>query len=361
VPQPPVDSVESVIFLIGDVGYADYRRNPVLPRLSADVEWWATRLARDSAVVVLFLGDNVYPLGVHPTDHENFPGDSATMQSQVDVLAGPAARRYHAAGLFLAGNHDWGEARDEAGVRRLRNQERFLDRRREEGINVRLQPEAGEPGPAVYDVGRQVRLLLFDTAWWLLAQDEYRKQRSFQQTEDMIRTTQERHVIVAAHHPFESAGPHSGLIPLWKGLGVRFLLTRSGALQQDLSSVRYRELSDAMLEAFRIRPPLLFAGGHDHNLQVIDHLGQHPWPRYTVVSGSGSKTTSVSHIQGMLYRAAVPGYMVVVTHRSGRVDLFVIAADDDDRLRCKGEGEALAACMAEGIASFDVRYGRRIN
>lgn len=361
VPEPAPDEVESVVFLFGDAGYADLARNPVLRILAADIELWSGRIAQDSGVAVLFLGDIVYPLGLR-VQEEYFARDSAIVHNQVKLLAGPNAREYGALGYFLAGNHDWGEARNEEGVRRLQNLELFLNRRRLEGVQVRLQPEAGEPGPALIDLRSQARLLLFDTAWWLLAEDEYLKRRSFQQTEDAIRSTgEDRFIIAAAHHPFESAGTHSGLIPFWKAFGVRYLLTKSGALLQDLTSIVYRELAQGMLEAFRPAPPLLFAGGHDHNIQVISHEGWEPgWPQYTVVSGSGSKVSSVGHIDGMLYRHAAPGYIRVVTHRNGRVDLFVIDAPDESYLECPGEGAALEQCMAERTAAFRTSYSMRL-
>jgi hypothetical protein len=359
-PEPDAREVDSVIYLFGDAGYADEARDPVLRRLKLDIELWSGRVARDSGVVVLFLGDIIYPRGLHDAGDPTFERDSAIVQSQVNLLAGPNARRHGSIGYFLAGNHDWGHARDAAGVERLRNLEQFLDRRRAEGVHVRLQPEAGEPGPAVIDIRQHARLLLFDTAWWLLARNDYLKRRSFQQTEDAIRSTRDRFIIVGAHHPFQTASRHGGLIPFWKTLGVRFLLTRSGAALQDLTSPAYRELTNSMLEAFRAGPPLLFAGGHDHNLQLIDHQEDFPWPRFTAVSGSGSKVSDVGHIRGMLYRNAAPGYMRVVTHRSGRVDLFIIAAEDDDWLACSGTGPELEQCMEEGLNQFVTRYGLRI-
>src|SRR5690606_19441232 len=182
--------IENVIFLIGDAGDARAERSPLLRRMNAEVEYWAGALARDSAVVVLFLGDNVYPEGMRMTER-HFPQDSAALQSQVNLLAGPNARRYHAIGIFLAGNHDWGNARDtDGGLQRLRNQEEFLNRRRREGIDVSLRPAAGEPGPEVVDVGSQLRILLYDTAWWLLAQDTVPKRRMFYETQEAIRTTE---------------------------------------------------------------------------------------------------------------------------------------------------------------------------
>jgi hypothetical protein len=360
VPDPSPEQVESVIYLFGDAGYADEHRNPVLRRLRNDVEYWAGSLARDSAVAVLYLGDIVYPEGLRYTE-SHYPKDSAIVQSQVNLVAGPNARRYAAAAYFMAGNHDWGNARDaQGGVQRLRNLEEFLDRRRAEGLNVELRPDAGEPGPSVVDIGRQARLLLYDTAWWLLAQDTVPKRRMFAETQELTRTTEGRFLIVAAHHPFQSASAHAGFVPFWKYFGLRLLLSRSGAIMQDLNSVVYRELTNQLLSAFRQRPPLIFAGGHDHALQIIGN-DSFPEPRYSVVSGSGSKLSSVGHTEGMLYRASAPGYMRVVIHRSGRVDLFVIASpEDEDFLACGGTGLALEQCMNSRAGEFTTRFGMRL-
>jgi hypothetical protein len=360
VPDPDPAAVESVIYLFGDAGYANEQRNPILRRLRNDVEHWSGALRRDSAVVVLFLGDIVYPEGVHDADHPDFPRDSAIVQSQVNLLAGPAARAHRSAGYFLPGNHDWGNARNVEGVDRLNNLGQMLARRRAEGITVSLEPEAGEPGPRVLDVGRQARLLLYDTAWWLLAQDSVRKQRMFRDSEEVTRRSDGRFLIVAAHHPFQSASAHGGTVPFWKTFGLRFLLARSGAIMQDLNSIVYRELTRSLLRAFSSRPPLIFAGGHDHALQVIAN-DSFPLPRYSVVSGSGSKVSPVGHIQGMVYRGAAPGYMRVVVHTSGRVDLFVIAAPDGkELLECGGEGDALEQCMADGERQITTRFGMRL-
>jgi hypothetical protein len=359
VPEPAPADVESVIYLLGDAGSADEHRSPIIRRLRNDVEDWSGALGTDGAVVVLYLGDIVYPRGLRLTEAE-YPRDSAIVQSQVNVVAGPNAFRYNSVGYFLAGNHDWGNARDtEGGVQRLQNLEQFLERRRSEGIDVILRPDAGEPGPAIADVGSQVRLLIYDTAWWLLAQDTAPKQRMFRETQEITRTTEGRFFIVAAHHPFQSASAHAGFVPFWKYFGLRMLLSRSGAIMQDLNSVVYRELTDQLLSAFRQRPPLIFAGGHDHALQVIAN-DSFPLPRFSVVSGSGSKLSDVGHTEGMLYRASAPGYMRVVVYKSGRVDLFVIAAPGEDHLTCPGEGLELEACMSSRAGDFTTRFGMRL-
>lgn len=359
-PDPAPSMVQSVIFLIGDAGKANERRDPVFHVLRADVERWSAAVARDSAVLVLFLGDIIYPAGLHPRDDQYWESDSAAVQTQVNMLAGPNARRFGSIGYFMAGNHDWGNARDHTGAMRLQNLEEFLDRRRAEGVHVRLQPQAGDPGPAVVDIGA-TRLLLFDTAWWLLASDRELKRQVELRTQATIRGAGQRNIVVAAHHPFRSASPHGGWIRFWDGVGLRYVLSRSGAVLQDLNSIAYRDLLAMMRNAFAAGRPLVFAGGHDHSMQIIEEVESERTPRFSLVVGSASKSSPVGHVEGMRYRTRAPGYMRMITYRDGHVELFVIAAPDEEYLHCDDvDGSALQACMRQKIAAFKVEYGMKL-
>ncbi|HSJ13371.1 MAG TPA: hypothetical protein VK939_03090 [Longimicrobiales bacterium] len=358
IPEPAAADVETVVFLVGDAGHAIEERYPVMSVLRGDVEAWSRQLRGDTSVVVLYLGDIVYPDGMSAADEAGYARDSLVVQAQANVVAGPAARERGWA-FFMAGNHDWGNARNTEGVARLQELERFLDRRRANGLRVRLLPEAGEPGPAVLDIGTRLTILLYDTAWWLLASDAARKARMFSQTEDALRRSRGRVVLFAAHHPWRSASPHGGNVGLWKAFGLRYLLNRSGAILQDLNSIPYRELTRSLERSFRVYPPLVFAGGHDHSLQVIQTEGEAE-PRFAIVSGSASKVSDVGHIAGMRYRLAAPGYGKLYIRRDGHVDFIMVAAPDKDQLSCDGTGDALRECMTRAMASFRPRFGMRL-
>jgi hypothetical protein len=149
-------------------------------------------------------------------------------------------------------------------------------------------------------------------------------------------------------------------VPFWRAIGIRFLLARSGALLQDLNSRAYRELLGSMSNAFEAGRPLLFAGGHDHTLQIIA-TDEPLTPRCTAVVGSASKSSPVGHFKGMTYRDPAPGYMRMMTYRSGRVDLFVVAAPDETYLICEQvDAAALERCMNEKSAAFRITHVQRL-
>src|SRR5262245_38191861 len=164
VPEPPASEIESILYLVGDAGEATMETSPVLRRLQSAVEQWSEALSRDSSVVVLYLGDNVYPRGMRDRTDPFYFQDSTHLQSQIDVVSGRNARKNGARAVFIAGNHDWGHMPGEPGKQRIRNMQDFIDRR-SGGIRATFLPKAGTSGPAMIDMSRHVRLLLIDTAW----------------------------------------------------------------------------------------------------------------------------------------------------------------------------------------------------
>lgn len=361
IPSPDPADIESVFFLVGDAGDAAMEWAPILTRMREDVEWWSERLGEDGSVVVLFLGDIVYPVGLHPPGSTEFARDSAVVMGQVELVGGPWALRRGARGYFMAGNHDWGLREDWAGFIRLRTLQEFLDRARARtGADVFLVPEAGTGGPFVVDIGRHIRLLVLDTAWWILDGGKLGledRPTVFRGIREAMEDANGRHILIAAHHPFRAAGPHGGEFAFWRTLGIRYLLTRSGAMLQDLTSVPYRELERGLREIFAENdPPLVFIGGHEHSLQIFRSM-EPTDPAFSAVSGAASKLTSIGVQSGMQFARSTPGYMRLLIDRNGGATIFVEAAPEQ-YLLCEGEDEERSACMAEGVSAYEVVHSQ---
>ncbi len=353
----PADSVESVIFWIGDVGKAEWGKSPLVHRLAADVEQWSRALPRDSSVAVVFLGDNVYPGGLREPGRPEFWEDSTHLEAQVSVMRAANARAKNAFAVFIPGNHDWGHKYGPEGEARLRNMQQFLERRHARGISVALRPPAGGPGPAIIDVGRHIRIIIIDTAWWLLAPNSPDKLDLMARVDQAMTSDEGRADAFATHQPYKSASSHGCVVPIWSALGIKWLLYKTGAALQDLNSLPYREVITGLTGIFERRgPPLLFVGGHDHVLQVIKATEPLD-PRFMLVSGAGSKLSQVGHIDGMVYRGRQPGYMRMVVKKNGRIDLVVVSADEGFLTCDRGDVAATAQCLAAGISAFRNTYG----
>jgi hypothetical protein len=342
-PEPDSSAVESVILLLGDAGEARLTHSPILPRVRAEVERWAGVLERDSAVVVALLGDIVYPAGVREPGSPEWPMASAR----------------GARALFLAGNHDWGERRDHEGAVRLLQLDELLDGLHARGLAVDLLPAAGTGGPAIVDVGEHLRLVLLDTAWWLLAADSTPRAAVLGAVADALASAEGRDVIMAAHHPFASGGPHGGVAAVGRVLGIKDLLSRSGALLQDLDSRPYLEFRQGLLRIFAEHgPPAVFAGGHEHSIQLLRGQAASE-PLRALVSGSASKLTDVGLVPGMLFARSEPGFARILVLRDGSLHLTIETAPSEF-LRCPDDEPLRIRCMADGVAAYRVVWSESL-
>ena len=313
VPVPEAGKVDAVVFLVGDAGVSVKGRAPLLAALQADIERWSLALRRDSAVSVAFMGDNVYPNGVRNRDDPGFPADSVRLWSQIDLFADSGARKHKTLGLFVTGNHDWGNIAGDAGFERVLNMSRQIQAGRAAGRYVALLPAAGDPGPVYRDLRRNVRIAFFETHWFLRERSREQRARYFERLKQTLDGARSREVILIAHHAYRSAGPHGMIIPGYHTLGIAFVMKQAGALVQDLNSPSYNALRAGLRQTFDAarKPPLIYAGGHDHSLQVLTGNGEFD-PRFILVSGSGSKVSGVQLGTGLVWGAARPGYMMLV-------------------------------------------------
>jgi hypothetical protein len=360
-PETRPQQIDQVVFLVGDAGKALFDTSPLMVRLREEAERWSEALARPEAVSVLFLGDNVYETGVHDVGDLRRPVDSLHLRAQVEILSGPNFKRWRNRGFFVGGNHDWGNLYGEAGLTRIRNQESMLEGFAKEGIRASLQPRAGLPGPTMIDSGRDVRFVFIDTHWWLQA-DHLNTLRDtvFFSVNQILRQSQDRALVFVSHHPFASGGAHGGPVPIWRGFGILWLLKKTGSLVQDLNSPVYRELQGGLENLFEeIQRPLIYAGGHDHNLQVIE-LDRPNRPQWTLVSGSASKTSDVGPTEGMRYGADLPGYMQLVFRTDGGIELHVFAAPQEYQHCGDDPTEDIATCMRDGPSKYEEKFSSQL-
>ncbi len=340
VPIAPAAEIDVTLFLIGDAGApaAPPDSEPVLVALRAAA-------AAAPHPVIVFLGDNVYPRGLP----DSGAADRAEAERRLDAEVG-VIRTTGARGIFVPGNHDW-DRQGPRGWDAIRRQERFLAALGD--ARVALLPGGGCPGPRVVDLAGAVRLVALDTEWWL---HDGRKPAnptspcpadSGGEVVDSLRaalgTAGGRAVVVVAHHPLESGGPHGGhfgwqdhVFPLrevkswlWIPLpliGSTYPIAReSGISSQDAPSTAYRRMRAALDSAFAGARPLIYAAGHDHALQVITGTSA----RYELVSGAGTfgHLDRVTGLDSTRFARSASGFMRVEFLHDGRARLGVTVVD----------------------------------
>jgi hypothetical protein len=297
------NEVETTLFLIGDAGEQDPRQSSLV----------LDSLRRQAASapgdpVIVFLGDNVYPNGVPPDSTLDFPDARRRLRTQVDAVP-PNAKA-----IFVPGNHDWAQG-TAYGLYAIRLEEQLL-KAMARGRDIRMLPGNGCPGPVPVELGR-LRLITLDTQWWLhdfivhdsLSTCPHTTGEVTAALRSLIKSTADGRVAIAVgHHPLMTGGVHGGYC------GIAGPFRRLGGQSQDILSSLNRQMRDSLQAAFSAKPPILYAAGHDHALQVMKGA---PSAQYLVVSGAGSqgKTECAVYMRESYY---------VSQHRVGfmRVDIL---------------------------------------
>lgn len=332
-PAPPLEDVDATLLLIGDAGVPT-AKDPVLAELTREA-------GRDPArTLVVFLGDNIYPRGLpRPKDGGRREAERR-LSAQVE-----AVRAAGASAVFVPGNHDWA-ARD-GGWNAVKRQAEFVTSHGEG--RIAMLPADGCPGPAVRDIGERLRLVVLDTEWWLHrgAKPQHPTSSCPADSEAevadalsaAIKDAGDRRVVVVGHHPLASGGTHGGFFT-WKdhifplragkswlwiplpGVGSSYPVARqSGASNQDFSGPLNRTMREAIGAVFKKHAPLVYAAGHEHNLQVLKGK-ETP---YLLVSGAGAfgHVTRTHDTRVTEFARTASGFMRLDVSRKGDVRLGV--------------------------------------
>jgi len=287
------------VVLVGDTG-VPMEQEPVLELLGQ----WANAHASNTSV--LFLGDNVYPAGI---EEDDVAAGEEILRKQI---ASTDATR-----VFLPGNHDWGHA----GKDRLLRQQDYLDQR-----SVAFIPRDGCPGPVLHPLRpagangtRGISAIAFDIDPWYFDKEAVADCQGSATPEELaaqlgalLDANRDQWLIVASHHPLRTGGPHGGFS---RGALADFItgsiLLFYGTLQ-DSYEQGYRDIMNPIESALAVAPPLVYAAGHDHNLQVLEGQGH---ATLQVVSGAGStkrvRGGYVTDIEGTLFAHGHPGFVVL--------------------------------------------------
>jgi hypothetical protein len=299
--------------LIGDTGDPE-SQEAVLNTLLA----W-TKMSPVTTVII-FLGDTIYDRGLPPPTDPNRAEAERRLMRQLTMIK---HSRAHA--IFIPGNHDWAKG-SANGFDRLREMKAFIQHFL--GGAGQVLPQPGCPGPESLDIA-PVRLVFLDTQWWL--QDDANKENAGCPFSDhaavqaeltrLLSPADGRSVLMMGHHPLASHGPHGGYSPQPLKVLTKWLFPSN----QDLGGDTYENMAEELKSAFSQYPPLVYASGHDHSLQILDG---DPFAGLLLVSGGGSshKLTPVGSGTDTIFAESHAGFMALEFLENGEGYVQVIEA-----------------------------------
>lgn len=298
--------IQRRVILIGDTGL--YLENdPVLESLGH----WASEGPPSH---VVFLGDNLYDEGLQDDDRER---GERILRQQIE------STKAHQ--VFVPGNHDWGLRPEEQSPRAIANQQEFVL-----GFDhVEFAPRDGCMGPTAVELPsapdeKAIVLVLMDPTKWIypaLLTDCPREETREEFVAELAAIL-EKHpddwVIAGSHYPIDTGGPHGGLS---YGAAGDFILAyfawRYGGVGNNYEP-EYADWIAHTRAVFAKHPPVVYAAGHDHSLQILD--GE-DFAGIQVVSGAGAveRVSTVTNIPESIFAHAAPGFVVFDTgFREGR-------------------------------------------
>ena len=330
-----VDSSELLytVYLLGDIKNSITGKN--------NLKLLRNHIVNESSKsAVILLGDIVYPHGLPDSSDVGYPEaeqDLKQILNTFDSFAGEL--------IVIPGNHDWANGRKQ-GWENVKNQERYVEQYLNRGY-IYL-PDSGCPGPVELSLSEDITLIIFDTQWWFQksivpgyngecgSADE---EEIFIEIEDALRRNSDKKVIFAAHHPLYSVGKHGGYFPasylLFPLLEVKnwmyiplpgFIYTGYRKYRgniQDLAHPEYKRLKETLLDIFREYPNVIYAAGHEHNLQYFEKDSLHH-----IVSGGGGKGSYIARKKKKTdFAYQNSGFSKLSYYSSGNVMMEFISKD----------------------------------
>ncbi len=337
------------LYLIGDAGQLDEQDNAtnfVLEAVEKNLQ------ASESPTDLVFLGDNIYPLGLPGKTREERAASEKIIEAQLKLVEAANGNTY-----FIAGNHDWKKG-NKGGLKRVKRQEKFVESYYSEleDKKVRFYPGDGCGDPKVVKVDKDLVYVFVDSQWWLHNWDNEKKMNRgcdiksrgdlLVRMEEIFMNYKNDEVIVFMHHPIASNGTHGGyfalkhhLFPLhelnsnlWIPLpvlgSVYPIFRQTTGSVQDLSNHLYQDLIEGLVKAAeKWEVHVTFASGHEHNLQYFDEdeIKQ-------VISGSGSKVTYTAAGGEADYVREARGFVKIDFYKNSEawIEYYTVAGFDDE-------------------------------
>ena len=312
---PPDSSrIRYSVFLIGDVG------NPILPDKGGEpslnfMRKQLMQMGSNSAAV--YLGDNIYNQGMPPEGAYDRKIAERRLITQLDVFRGYKGEKY-----MVPGNHDWIQGY-KGGLAQVNREQAFAEQYLAHDSAAFaytgdfLVPRDGCPGPYEVRLRGDLVMIALNSQWFITdqanrpfgnacgADDE---QEVYAQLDDLLRRNQDKHILIVTHHPLFSDGIHGGyftfadhvfplsivakyaFLPLPVIGSIYPLARKYGGINQDIPHPAYQDYKKNLLELFAKYPNVIYANGHEHNLQYFEDAQT---KSHFITSGSGCKTQHV--------------------------------------------------------------------
>ncbi|MBP2830748.1 metallophosphoesterase [Aquimarina sp. U1-2] len=318
---PENTAIEKTFYLIGDAGYAKAKKST--PALLALEKYLETHPQKGNFTI--FLGDNIYPDGMPEKDENDRKIAEHRLDAQID-----AVKNFDGQVIFIPGNHDWYNE----GLKGLEREEKYF----EEKLKDRkvFRPSKGCAFESI-EVTATIQLIIIDSQWYLEDWNKHptindncpeikTREALFLEIESEFKKNQDKTILFALHHPLYTNGVHGGkyapvkhIYPSQKKLPLPILgslamqiRTAGGISTQDKQNKQYKSLVRRLSTIAKGANRVIFASGHEHSIQYIEHEGIKQ-----IVSGAGAKNSYATLGNDGLFAYGGQGFVRLDIYKDG--------------------------------------------
>ncbi|RZL13893.1 MAG: hypothetical protein EOO62_06925, partial [Hymenobacter sp.] len=374
----PPDSarIRYSVFLIGDVG------NPIPSAKGGEPSLNFMRrqmLQTGSKSAVVFLGDNIYNQGMPPEGAYDRKIAEGRLNEQLDILKGYKGEKY-----MTPGNHDWIQGY-KGGLAQVNREQAYAehylaqDSTQFSYTGDFLVPRDGCPGPYEIRLRDDLVMIALNSQWFITEQANRpfgdacgadNEQEVYAQLEEVIRRNKDKHILIVTHHPLFSDGIHGGyftfadhvfplsivqkyaFLPLPIIGSIYPLARKYGGISQDIPYPAYQDYKKNLRELFGKYPNVVYANGHEHNLQYYDDPQS---KAHFITSGSGCKTQHVKPGAGgdALFSDKEKGYARLNYYDDGQVwvEYFIPSDANQGKTARRVYRQQVYATLGRGAAT----------
>ncbi len=261
---------------------------------------------------------------------------------------------------FLSGDRDWDNS-GEQGKRKVKNLETYIER--DLKMKKAFVPSLACPGPYVIEADQRTTIIAVNSQWFLHPHDRPEapdtdcpilfEQDFWEEFEDLLDDNDDKNVIVVAHHPIYSNGPHNG-----KKLGmlhlVPFVGTMYGSFKKQIGTPRdfahpaYQNYLHKMRNIMHDHQSVIYASGHDFFTQVMHYDGNY------FLNTSLSNASRYGKDKHVLYSSSDPTIAQVSLYDNGRIEAVI-------HRKIRGEWKPHTIKLLSSCHEGDNDYNHRID
>jgi hypothetical protein len=260
--------------------------------------------------------------------------------------------------ILIAGDRDWNSSQ-KRGQKQFRKLEKELKSFIKDHKFERTEwtNKKGCPGPDTYDLDESLLLVVANSQWWNHPFDKPNAEDGIctvitgedfaEELESEVKENQDKNIIIAAHHPFESFGNYGGRFSFVDHLkpfpvigSFKTAYHRNIGTAEDISNEHLLEYREGLHNLFFFHKNLIYVSAHEKNQQII-----RDGANYLINSGAPSEGKYASSHQSALVSSSKAGIIVLNYFDSGKIESTFWERKNDELIAQENHLLFLSSCI----------------